>query len=104
MLTKKKQSKNVRSTMEPNSILLDQKLKWAENPLLSSPKKKFNKRQSCPYTRKIKSNDLYKLELNEKENKIEKGKEENKMDKKIKIKEVIAHINHLNIKLKNMIF
>ena len=88
ILAKKKQAKNVRSTMEPSSNISDQKLKWATNPILNSPKKQINKRKSFQYTSKIQFNDLYKLESNENQvqSEIEKGKQEKKSDKKNKNK------------------
>ena len=90
LLIKKKQ-KNVRSTLEPNLALLDDKLKWSLNPLNEDniPKNKLNKRYSIMITNNIDKNEIYNLNQNEKES---HKKRYNSADKTFKYKIVKNNI------------
>ena len=96
MMAKKKNVKNVRSTMEPT--MLEQKIKCSTNPLISSPKNKFTKRKSVLYTSKIKFNELNILESNEKE--LDKGKEKEKEKKNKKNKNKRSNSAYKSFKYK----
>ena len=85
LLLLKRKQKSLRTTMELNSNLLDEKLKWTSNPINddNSKKNKLNKRKSIMFTNNIGNNEIYRLDTKEKEKKNKKQRN-NSADKAFK--------------------